>query len=417
MNTSINKNIGEWESLLRDAASVFSKGLIERIKSEGLAMLEKGGHGSVLVDSTGKEYIDCFTSAGSFNLGRGRADLLRVLRESARQTDQGNFIAISEEKAMLAQRLASFMPPALECALFTVVRGEAMDAACKLARGFTGRSEIITVDGGWYGHTGFSLGMSDCCERDLFGQGIPKITAVPFGDVDAARRALTKNTAAFVLETVQAENGCRYAEEEYYASLRRLCDEAGAILIVDESQTGFGRTGYRFSFDCFKFIPDIAVLGEAITGGMFPMTAIAFTGRLKSFFDEHPLIHLCTFGGHDVGCRVAVSAIDLYVAERPWENARRMGGLLFERLDGISTRYPGMVCGIEGKGLLFSITMKDEVNARRFCVEAGGSGFVCARGRVNGSSVVLRPVLTISEDDVRMIAEAVENTLKTMNKG
>ena len=414
MNKTAQKNNIDSDKLFHEAAGVFSKGYVAKIKAEGLDIIEAGGSGSRLFDLSGHEYIDCFTSAATFNLGRGRDDLADALRQAARITDQGNFIAISEEKALLAEKLASFMPGKLECALFTVVRGEAMDAACKLARGYTGRPGIVTVDGGWYGHTGFSLSMSGTEDRKLFGPGIPEIQMVPFGDIEAARKAVSAKTAAVVLETIQAENGCRYAENEYYRQMRELCDRSGAMLIVDESQTGFGRTGKRFSFEYFGFEPDIVVLGEAITGGMFPMSAISFTHTLKSFFDHHPLIHLCTFGGHDVGCRVAVKALELYEYERPWENAKRLGDVLKIVLQKIAAEHKDIIDDVRGEGLLLSITLKDDTTAQRFCVEARNCGMICTRGRVDRKSVVVRPVLTLTNKDVQDMEDCFRNIVKSL---
>jgi len=400
-----NADVINEKELLDDAARVFSRGYVDYLKSEGLGFIERGGAGSCLMDSSGREYIDCFTSAGTFNLGRGSSELMDALKLGARETDQGNFIAISEEKARLAERLAEFMPGNLECSLFTVVRGEAMDGACKLARGYTGRSEIITVDGGWYGHTGFSLTMSKDATKKLFGPGIPDIKEIPFGDIEAARKKVTKKTAAVVLEVIQAENGCRNAEKEYYRSLQEHCRKTGAVLIVDESQTGFGRTGERFAFESFGIEPDIAVLGEAIAGGMFPMTAFVFTRKLKKFFDDHPLIHLCTFGGHDVGCRVAMKAIDLYEQKQPWANARRMGSLLLKGLVEVMRQYSEKITSVQGKGLLLSLELDSDERARIFNSELINDGVFCVRGRVNKNSILIRPSLLVSECDVKKIID------------
>ena len=163
---------------------------------------------------------------------------------------------------------------------------------------------------------------------------------VPFGDAQAAESAVSGRTAAFIMEPIQAENGCREAEKAYYAKIRSLCDRHGAKLIFDETQSGFGRTGSRFFFEQTGVEPDILIVGEAITGGIFPMTAMVFTPELKEFFDVHPLIHLCTYGGHDIGCRVAMSALDEYDRECPWDNARQRGTKLLETWAGSQARTP-----------------------------------------------------------------------------
>ncbi|MBN1533099.1 MAG: aspartate aminotransferase family protein [Spirochaetes bacterium] len=396
------------KELLRVAAGVFSRGLVSRLCGLGHNLLEEGGDGIHLLDGSGRRVIDCIAGAGACNLGRRNRVLLEELVRASRSVDQGNFVMLSEQKAALAHRLASFVPGNLNCSLFTVVRGEAMDAACKLARGATGRPGLVTVDGGCYGGTGFALTLSANGNKGLFGDLIPSTAAVPFGDIGAMRRAVTRKTAAVILEPIQAENGCRAAGAEYLRALRRLCDRRGTILILDETQTGFGRTGRRFAFEHAGVHPDILVLGEAITGGMFPMTAMVFTPRLKRFFDAHPLIHLCTFGGHDLGCLVATKALELYEEHRPEQDAALLGPRLLEGLRNIARRHPAAVRSAAGAGLLASLELDGPEAALAFCRAAMKRGLAATPGAVAGGTVVLRPPLTVTLEDIDRILEVAD---------
>ncbi len=396
--------------LLQAAERVFSRALVQSLGAEGHDFLEGRREGSSVYDSQGQRCLDGSSSAGTFNLGRRHPVLVTAFQRALDETDQGNFVMPSEEKTLLARRLAAFMPGDLECVLYGVTRGESLDAACKLARGFTGRGGIVTVDGGCYGETGFALSLSEKVGKEQFGKLIPGVTVVPFGDLEAARVAIGQRTAAFVLEPIQAENHCREAARDYLSGVRALCDRQGAKLIFDETQSGFGRSGVRFFCEQLGVIPDILVVGEALTGGMFPMTAMVFTPELKGFFDAHPLIHLCTFGGHDLGCRVAMAALEVYENVQPWERAAFLGQRFFGELERLNTANPGFVTSVSGRGLLLSFLCPSEDLAARFCAQARRNGLLLERGRVDGRSVLLRPSLLLSDEEADAVMEVLERT-------
>lgn len=365
-------------------------------------------------DLEGKQYLDCHTSAGAFNLGRANQELHEQLSRAAGVLDQGNFVMVSSEKSRLARELAAFMPGPLECSLFTVVRGEAFDAACKLARGFTGRSGLVSIDGGWYGQTGFANSLSHGCGQHNYAPRLPATRVIPLGDLAQAKARITVKTAAVVFEPVQAENHCKIVGKEYAQYLRKLCEATGALLIVDETQTGFGRTGRKFAFERLEIQPDIVILGEALSGGMFPMTAMAFTRRVKQFFDEHPLIHLCTFGGHDVGCRVAVKALSLYQAGRIWENASERGRQLKIGLELLASTHTLAIKSISGIGLLWSLQTSGPDKANELCRNALQHGLVVMPGRVDDASVLIRPALTIGKEETGSLLDALDRALSDM---
>ncbi|HOJ13236.1 MAG TPA: aspartate aminotransferase family protein [Deltaproteobacteria bacterium] len=398
--------------LFDTAEKVFSRSYVNLLREKGHDVIEQEGDGSWMTDAQGGRYLDCYASAGTYNLGRRNRAIARRFMKAVHETDQGNFVMPSDYKALLAQRIASFVPGRLDCVLFGVTRGESMDAACRLARGATSRPGIVTVDGGCYGETGFALSLTAKAGKEQFGGLIPEVLAVPFGDEDAALRAVTDRTAAFVMEPIQAENHCRESSREYALRIRRLCDATKTVLIFDETQTGFGRTGTRFFFEQLGVEPDILVIGEAVTSGMFPMTAMVFTPELKRFFDIHPLIHLCTFGGHDLGCVVAMAALDEYELAEPWVNARMMGQRLASGLHACAQEFPDKAASVAGRGLLFSLRLAGgEPAAKAFCARAMREGLLVETGRVDTSTVLFRPSLLVSEDEVDRIVQAVRTIL------
>jgi acetylornithine/succinyldiaminopimelate/putrescine aminotransferase len=373
-------------------------------------MLECKREGAYIYDQHGNRYLDAHSSAGTFNLGRRPPELVTELKQALRETDLGNFPMISQEKAWLAKTLADFVPGSLECCVFSVTRSEAMDAACKVARGFTGRPELITVDGGWYGQTGFALTLSQREDRDAFGPLIPQVRTIPFGDFEAAAQAISSKTAAVILEPVQAENHCRTAAPAYLQTLERLCQERGALLVLDETQTNFGRTGARFAFEHSDIQPDILILGEALGAGMFPIAATILTQRVNAFLNNHPLLHLSTFGGADIGCRVAKRAIEIYDRERPWINAAAMGGKLLEGLREIAQQPDSPIRHVAGLGLLLSLDLGAPERARAFCKTAARHGLLIVPGEVARHTVVLRPCLTITDTQTQELLEAIKAT-------
>jgi len=375
--------------------------------------VEDDRKGAYITDITGSKFIDCYSSASTYNLGRRNEQLVSSLKEAIFKTDQGNFPMISEQKALLAKKISEFVPGPTDCVLYGVTRGESMDAACKLARGATGRPGLVTVDGGYYGDTGFALSLSEHPLKSDFGELIPDIIVVPFGDSEAAESAINQNTAAFIIELVQAENHCRTAETDYIKHIRSLCDKTGTCLIIDESQTGLGRTGKKFAFEHFGIYPDILVIGEAITGGIFPFTAVVFTTELKQFFDIHPLIHLSTFAGHDVGCMVAIAALDEYEKISPWENAVEKGIKIMNELSPLISS-DNRIKYLNGLGLLISITFESSESANRFCLLAKNNSILLCNGIVDDSSCLIRPSLLITEDETGLIIQAIKTALSEL---
>jgi acetylornithine/succinyldiaminopimelate/putrescine aminotransferase len=402
-------------AVFEEWARLVSAAQVEELRALGLDVVEAERAAATVV-ADGREYIDCISAAGVYNLGRRPPQLMQALREAARVTDQGNFALISREKADLAARLARFVPGDFECAVFSVSRGEAFDFACKLARAATGRPGLVAAQGCWFGQTGFALSLSDRTGKEKYGPLIPDTTLVPFGDLASAEEALTGRTAAFCLELVQAEAGCRVTEGRYLQALRRICDDRGVLLVVDETQTGLGRTGHRFAFQSAGVAPDVVVVGEALAAGAFPICATVFPQRLNDVLNKHPLIHLSTFGGHDVGCVVAQRALEVYERERPWQNAAAMGERLKQGLQTLADTHETLVGGIDGAGLLLAIRLKDEKLAGAFCRGLAEEGVLALPGVVARASVVLRPSLLIGEAEVDRVLAAASAALERVGR-
>ena len=242
----------------------------DHVSSSKAAFFQKYGmdfvmgrrEGSYLYDFDGeKRLYNLHCNGGVFNLGHRSQELVDLLKKTVDELDIGNHHLMSLERAELAKMISDLMPGDLNYTVFGVSGGEAVDLAIKVARGYTGKTKIISAKGGYHGHTGLALAAGDEQYRRPFGSPSPGFSQVPFGDVEALRSEVGDDTAAVILETIPATLGIIVPSTKYIQSVRSLCDERGALLILDEVQTGLGRTGKLWAFEHFNIIPDIVVLG------------------------------------------------------------------------------------------------------------------------------------------------------------
>jgi len=399
--------VSDARAIQEDYGRAMSEAHLAGLRALGHDFIEAGAEGAYILDGNGRRYLDCYCGAGTFNLGRRPDAITAALRHGLRLTDQGNFPMISMEKARAAERIGRFVPGPAECMLFGVVRGEALDSACKLARGFTGKRDLVAPAGSWFGETGFALSLSDRSDREDFAPLVPGARIESLASPGDVVRAVTENTAAVLIEPFQAENHCTSLSREVVTALAARCRETGTVLVVDETQTGFGRTGRRFAFEHFDLLPEAVILGEALGAGVFPICGALLSSRLNAFFNAHPLIHLSTFGGSDLGCMVACAALEEYERAAPWESAAQKGLQIREALDRVVEPRGRGIRGIAGAGLLLSLDLGDSAAAIAFCRALADAGVFAKPGRVAGRTVVLRPALTIGDAESDLLVSAI----------
>ncbi len=414
MTQNPNTNAETFESACE---SLFGSGILGEMQRTGRAFFESKRGKNSFEDETGREVLDWFNGAGIYNLGRRNAELADALKQAAHETDQGNFPMISMEKAALAEALARFLPGDLECSVFSVVRGEALEFACKVARGATGRRKLLSLEGAWHGQTGFALSLSTRADATLYGPLIPETQALSPDTQQAFLDAIDTQTAAVIVEPIQVENHCRALDPEWLGKLQKRCRNMGALLIVDETQTGFGRSGEKFAFLESGLEPDVLILGEALGGGMFPIAATVITQEVNRFMNEHPMIHLSTFGGSDIGCRVALKALELYESEKPWDKARDAGCFLEKDLEDLQKKHAKTLLSVQGSGGVFSLEFADEAAADEFVRRAAQEGILLTTGEVAKNTVVLRPPLNLDESERKRAIDMLDTVFDTMKTG
>ena len=353
----------------------------------------------------GRWLYNCHCNGGVFNLGHRNPAVIDAVRDALDALDIGNHHLVSGWRGLLAERLVASTGGLLPGVVFGVAGGEAIDLALKVARAHTGRTGIVSAIGGYHGHTGLAMAAGDAEYRDPFGPNLPGFVQVPFDDLDALDAAVDDTTAAVILESIPATLGMPIPSPGYLAGVQRLCRDRGACFVLDEVQTGLGRTGTMWYFQQEELEPDIVVTGKGLSGGIYPITATLMTGELHAFFVDHPFVHISTFGGAELGCIAALAVLD--VVEAP--------GFL-DRVVELGERFERGLVGIDGelrrRGLFMGLKLAndgDGMLAARAVIEAG----VFAVFANNDTSVLqLLPPLTITDDEADDIIAIVRSALR-----
>lgn len=286
-------------------------GKIEAYESYGFDAVMGSRSGIRFDDAySDRSWINCHCNGGVFNLGHRNPSVLAAVESTLAVADIGNHHLPAPLRSELAMRLSATTDDNLPGIVFGVSGGEAIDLAIKVARAATGRTEIVSAEGGYHGHTGLALAAGDAEYRDPFGANPPGWTQVPFNSIDALAAAVTRDTAAVILETVPATLGMPIPDDDYLPSVQDICRRNGAKLILDEVQTGLGRTGRIWGYQHWGVEPDAVVAGKGLSGGIYPITATLMTRELHSLFDTHPFIHISTAGGAEPGCAAALEVLD-----------------------------------------------------------------------------------------------------------
>ncbi|HEV8670346.1 MAG TPA: aspartate aminotransferase family protein [Candidatus Limnocylindria bacterium] len=311
------------------------------------------GEGALLYDEDGREYIDCVGGQGSANLGHGNTVVAEAIAAQARTLASCTELFYNDRRAELYDVLGALLPASLDRMFLCNSGTEAVEGALKFARAATKRPGVVATMRGFHGKTMGALSATWGPEyREVFGPLVPGFSHIPFNKPEALDAAITTQTAAFIVELVQGEGGVRPATREFIQEAARVCRERGALLVFDEVQTGFCRTGTMFALEHYEVVPDILCLAKSIAGGV-PMGAIAFSRALG---DLPKRSHSSTFGGNPLACAAAIAAIGemrrLDLAAR----ARERGAHL---LDGLHAIRSDKVREVRGLGLLAGIELKE----------------------------------------------------------
>ncbi|HVO41119.1 MAG TPA: acetylornithine/succinylornithine family transaminase [Aggregatilineales bacterium] len=357
------------------------------------------GEGAHLYDADGRRYIDCVGGQGAANLGHAHPAVVAAIREQAGILLNCPEIFYNDRRAALLDKLTAIA--GLRRAYLCNSGAEAVEAAIKFARLATGRTGIVATMRGFHGRTLGALSATwEPKYREPFEPLVPNFRHIPYNDLAAAEAAIDDQTAAIVVEVVQGEGGVRPGSADYLRGLQALCRERGVMFIVDEVQTGFGRTGRMFAHQHYGLEPDLMPVAKSIAGGL-PMGACLIGERVANIT---PQTHGTTFGGNPLTCAAACAAIDALINDHLPENAARLGAWMLDRL----AHLPGdRVREVRGLGLMIGIELRSKVTPVLKALQDRGVLALPA-----GLTVLrLLPPLVITQDDLELVAQAIEGAL------
>ena len=330
--------------------------------------------GCYLFDREGKRYLDLVAGLAVNNVGHRHPKVIAAIKDQCDRylhvIPYGEFV--QEPQVRFAEKLASLLPPSLDSVYFVNSGTEAIEASLKLAKRATGRTQLIGCRKSYHGSTHGSLSLTDNEKKRYRNLPLLPDTGHITFNAPVDLGLITDRTAAVVVEPIQGDAGVRIPDRSWMLALRTRCDETGALLVFDEVQTGFGRTGKLFAFEHFDVVPDILVLGKALGGGL-PMGAFISSCEHMELLTHDPVLgHLTTFGGHPLPCAAGLAALEVLLEERMAENAVRMGQLFKELL------VHAKIKEVRGEGLMLAVDLGDAELVQRVvmaCLEKGVLGF------------------------------------------
>ncbi|WP_457627944.1 aspartate aminotransferase family protein [Oceanithermus sp.] len=400
-----------------DAFELFERhvnpGLAGLLRFTGLDVVEDHAEGVYVWGTSGRRYLDFLGLYGTLNLGHRHPRVVEAVKRQLDRMPMSVRVMISEPTARLAERLAEITPGDLSMSFFGNSGAEAVEAAFKLARIHTGKPEIITTERGFHGKTLGALSLTPKAEyQDPVRPLVPGIKVVPYGDAAAVAAAIGPETAAVIVEPVQGEGGVIVPPEGYLRELREITRERGVLLILDEVQTGMGRTGRLWAAEWEGVEPDLLTSAKALGGGVMPIGAVVGRAELFEPFKETPLIHSSTFGGNPLAAAAALAAIEVTLEEDLPARAQELGVYLLEALAGLKADYPEFIADVRGKGLLVGVEFTDADIGAIVISELATRGVLTAFGLNNPKVVRLEPPLIVERAHIDEAVEALRASLQ-----
>jgi putrescine aminotransferase len=358
------------QQILEDYANYVNPGRVAVFEQMGLDFVPGRREGVWLWDVDGsRKLLNCRCSGGVFNLGHRPPRVVAALKAALDEIDVGDHMLLDEMRAALGKRLAQLTPGDIQYSTFSPGGAEAIDVAIKLARGYTRRPGIISVTGASHGH----------------------------------------------IETIPATSGMPIPAEDYYPRVREVCDAQGAQLIIDEVQSGLGRTGRMWAIEEWDVVPDILVTGKGLSGALYPMSATCHRPHLDQFFLANPFIHLSSFGGAALGCVTALAMFDQITEPGFMQHVQAMGDRFEDGLAGLRSRYE-MVAGWRRRGLMIGFEMTDAPMGPALSALLAQNGVLAVFANHRPSTIQIMPPLIIQPGEVDFVLEALDRSLLFLNE-
>ena len=371
------------------------------------------GNGIWVYDIDGNKYLDFLSAYSSLNQGHCHPRILKQLKKQAKKLTITSRAFRNDQLGLFCKEVCELT--GMDMMLPMNSGAEAVETAIKTVRkwGYTvkgvkkEKAEIIICEGNFHGRTTTIVGFStEPLYKEYFGPFTPGFKTIPFGDAGALKKAITKNTVAFLVEPIQAEGGVLIPPDGYLKECETICRENNVLLALDEIQTGLGRCGKLFACHHEHVKPDIFILGKAISGGFYPVSAVVSTREIMDVF--RPGEHGSTFAGNPLACAIAREALLVLKEEKLIENSESMGGYFMDKLRTIRSRH---IKEIRGRGLLIGVELhKESGGARRFCEALKKEGLLCKE--THEDTIRFAPPLVIRKKEIDWAFERIRKVLE-----
>lgn len=361
-------------------------------------------------DNHGKRYLDCLGGYGIFNVGHRHPKVIEAVKAQLDQVCLHSQDLLNPWAAHLARQLAAIAPGDLKYSFFCNSGTEAVEGAIKLARLYTGKTEIISTRSAYHG---VSMGALSATGRDVFRKPFEPLlngfTHVPFGDAQAIADAIGKDTAAVILEPIQGEGGINVPPPGYLREVRRITRKKGVLLILDEVQTGLARTGRMFACEHEGVVPDILCLAKALSGGVIPIGCFMSNSKIWKVLEPNPTIHNSTFGGNPLACTAASACLEVIMEEHLPARATVMGNYFMRKLHDLAEEYPKYIADVRGRGLLIGLEFTSKELREAAQIELFHRGVLVAATMNANRTIRIEPPLIITESQIRFMIDALES--------
>jgi putrescine aminotransferase len=387
-------------------------GLAGLLRFTGLDKVESHAEGVYVWDTEGKRYLDFLGLYGTLALGHRHPRAVQAVKDQLDKMPMSVRVMVSEPTARLAAKLAEIAPGPLEMVFFCNSGTEAVEAALKFARFYTGKPGFITTQGGYHGKTMGALSVTPKEHYQLPARPlVPGVTVVPFGDAQAIENAIGPETAAVIVEPIQGEGGIRVPPEGYLREVRRVTREKGVLMIADEVQTGLGRTGRLWAVNWEEVEPDILTSAKALGGGVMPIGATLCRPEILQIYKTEPLIHSTTFGGNPLACAAGLAAIGVTLEQDLPSRALELGQYLMGSLQQLWVAYPEFIQEVRGRGLMVGLEFSDADIGGLVVAELATRGILTAFGLNNPKVVRLEPPLIVEKAHIDECVDALSEAL------
>ncbi len=410
-------------------AEHFNRGWLDYRKSVtesgNWAAVEWMGEGAVFKDILGREYLDCLGGFGMMDLGWSHPDVVATVKAQLDRSPMPSQELIDPLRGVLAKLLATVTPGDLKYSWFAASGTEAVEAAIKIAKLYTGKSAFIVAVKAFHGKTMGSLSMMGKADfrAPLGPLYAGTVYHVPFGDAEAVEKQLEIcdkvgiGVAGVLFEPIQGEAGAIVPPDDFWPRVRAATKKYGALLIADEVQTGLGRTGKLWGVDHWNVTPDILTIAKSLGGGVMPVSATCTTEEIfHPMMYPNPFMHTTTTGGGALACSAAIAAIHVTLRERLWEQAAEKGNYVIAKLQRFAAQYPQIYEKITGKGLLIGMHFKSPEIGYKVAAGLFQRNVLVAGTLTSAQTIRIEPPLIISYEQLDTLLDRLEDVLKSVSR-